>query len=222
LPSAEKLSLLMLDNFTISFTTGKNMITQLKNNDATEQGRWMMFAFALVTALCLMGCGEDSVKVPKADPALAQKVFESLVLTSAPEGAVSVMEARKTAKPGDTIIVVGRVAGSRQPFSDDYATLILADDELETCEKIPGDGCKTPWDACCVPSKTIAASRLALQVSDSQGRPLSTSLKGFQGLKELDRLVVKGKIDSASTPENLILNAQGFYVKPYVMVVHEE
>ncbi len=139
--------------------------------------------------------------------------IEAVFLDSAPEGATSILETRKTVEPGATITVTGRIAGAMEPFSSDYATLVLADDSLETCEKNPSDSCKTPWDACCVEPKTIAASRITVQILGEDGRPVGQTLKQVRGLKELDGLVVTGTVAEGSSAENLILNATGIFPK---------
>ncbi len=152
--------------------------------------------------------GESSASTKAADPKI-----EAVFVDAAPEGAVSVLESRKKAEPGSTITVVGRIAGAMEPFSKDYATLVLADDSLMTCERNPGDGCTTPWDACCVEPKTIAASRLTVQIVGDDGRPVGQSLKEVRGLKELDGLIVTGTVAEGSNEENLILNATGIFPK---------
>ena len=107
--------------------------------------------------------------------------------------------------------VIGREAGSEAPFSDYYATLVLADDSLTTCDWNPDDGCKTPWDACCVTPETIAASRISVQIVGDDGRPVARTLRGVDGLSELDTLIVTGTITDGSTDENVILNASAIY-----------
>lgn len=139
--------------------------------------------------------------------------IEAVFLDSAPEGAISILEARKKVEAGATITVSGRVAGAMEPFSAEYATLVLSDDSLETCEKNPSDNCKTPWDACCVEPKTIAASRITVQILGEDGRPVGQTLKQVRGLKELDSLVVTGTVAEGSSAENLILNATGIFAK---------
>lgn len=165
---------------------------------------------AMALAFALVSCGEEETKESTATSS-EDTFLTSVFLDSAPDGAVSVVEARKNITPGETITVSGRVAGAKKPFADQYATLVLADDSLETCERIPGDACETPWDACCVEQDTIAASRITVQVVGEDGRPVGTSLKGVNGLKELDSLVVTGTVAEGSSEENLILNATGIY-----------
>jgi len=164
---------------------------------------------ATVLALALSACGEKSGDTAApADPRL-----EAVFLADEPAGAVSVIEARKSPAPGTEVTVIGRVAGAMVPFSNDFATLVLADETVMTCDRKPGDSCPTPWDACCVEPKELAASRLSVQVNGADGRPIGATLKGVKGLKELDRIVVKGKVAPESSAENLIVEAAGIFRK---------
>ena len=144
-------------------------------------------------------------------PAASDPRIEAVFLDTAPEGAVSILETRKKVEPGAVITVSGRIAGAMEPFSTDYATLVLADDSLETCDRVPGDSCETPWDACCVEQKTIAASRITVQVLGEDGRPIEQTLKQVRGMKELDGLIVTGTVAEGSSEDNLILNATGIF-----------
>jgi|APTNR8051073442_1049403.scaffolds.fasta_scaffold31872_1 hypothetical protein len=166
-------------------------------------------AFASL-ALALSACGEKSVETARpADPRL-----EALFVAAEPAGAISVIEARQKPEPGTEVTVVGRVAGAMEPFSKDFATLVLADNTVMTCEREPGDTCETPWDACCVEPGVLAASRLSVQVNGADGKPLDATLKGVKGLKELDQIVIRGKVAPGSTAENLIVEASGIYRRP--------
>ncbi len=171
------------------------------------------FAF-LGIATVLIGCGNES-QVDTASPhnTKVDPTIQAAFLDSDPGGAVTVLEARKSPEPGQPITIQGRVAGAKAPFSDEFATLVLADDTLMTCERMPDDHCETPWDACCVESSKIAASRLLVQIVGPDGRPMSQSLKGVNGLAELDDLVVKGTVAEGSNADNLIVNASGIYRK---------
>ncbi len=166
-------------------------------------------------ALGMSACGDGGEAESAAASAEPLPEIKAVLLDAAPESeAVSVIEARKEVTPGAEITVVGRVGGAMEPFSESFATLVLADDTLETCDKIPGDSCPTPWDACCALPETIKASRLSVQISDADGKPMTQTLKGAGGLKELDSIIVTGTVAEGSTAENLIVNATGIYRKP--------
>lgn len=168
----------------------------------------LILSSALI-ALALSACGEKSADVAApADPRV-----EAVFVAAEPAGAISVIEARKNPAPGTEVTVIGRVAGAMEPFSKDFATLVLADDTVMTCDREPGDSCPTPWDACCVDPKVLAASRLSVQVNGADGQPIAATLKGAKGLKELDQLVIQGKVAPGSNPENLIIEATGIFKK---------
>jgi len=167
-------------------------------------------AFGLST-LAMTACKKESSTESASAPAAANPALEAVFVDSAPQGAVTVLEARKKIEPGATVTVSGRIAGAMEPFSKDYATLVLADESLMTCEKNPGDGCSTPWDACCVAPEKIAASRITVQIVGEDGRPVAQSLKQVRGLKELDGLIVTGTVAEGSNAENVIVNATGIF-----------
>lgn len=114
--------------------------------------------------------------------------------------------ARKTAQPGEAITIEGVVAGTMSPFAEGFASVVVSDLSVETCDKVPGDNCPTPWDACCADPDALKGMRLTLQVSGEDGRPVAQSLKGISGLKEMDKVIAEGTVAASSTPENLLIN----------------
>jgi hypothetical protein len=163
----------------------------------------MKFTLLILATILILGACKRQEAPAEADPRIAERIT-----TGTPKVlGMHVKEARETAKPGEEIVVTGRIAGAKHPFSGEYATLILADDSLRTCDRIPGDTCPTPWDACCVESETIQASRLLVQLLGEDGLPIEASMKGVRGLKELEEITVVGSVDPASTSDNMILNA---------------
>ncbi len=176
-------------------------------------------SLTLIAATCsLLGllqtaCDKSTSPDESAADQTTTPEVEAAFVESEPADAVSVVEARKNVEPGSPLTVTGRIAGAKEPFSADYASFVLADESLETCERIPGDSCPTPWDACCVEQKTIAASRMTVQIVGEDGRPVGQSLKEVNGLKELDGITVTGTVAEGSSEENLILNATEIYPK---------
>lgn len=176
-----------------------------------------LLALPFALSLLLTSCGDSGSESEDGDSANAESSvnpkIQAVLLDSAPEGAIPVSEARKSAKPGDTVTVTGKVAGAMNPFTEGYATLILSDQTLETCDLIPGDECPTPWDACCADPEHIKAVRLTLQVVGEDGFPIAQGLKGVSGMKELTSLVATGTVAEESTAENLIVNVTGLFAK---------
>ncbi|MEM9016140.1 MAG: hypothetical protein AAGC68_03940 [Verrucomicrobiota bacterium] len=164
-------------------------------------------------SLVLLGCGGSGEgETPETPEASVSPKIDAVLLSTSPADPTSVIEARKTAKPGDEIVVDGKIAGTVKPFTEGFASLVLADKALRTCELNPDENCPTPWDACCVEPEELKASRLTIQILDETGRPVAQSLKGLNGLAELDPIVVSGFVDETSSEENLILNVTGLYL----------
>lgn len=166
----------------------------------------------LAAASLFAACGESdksSADATAAAPPLPE--IAAVLSETAPAGAVSVVEARKSAQAGAKITVEGIVAGTMSPFADGFASVVLGDVAIQTCDKIPGDECPTPWDACCADPDVLKGQRLTLQVPDAEGRPVAQSLKGISGLAEMDRLTAEGTVAPSSTPENLVINVTRLY-----------
>lgn len=132
-----------------------------------------------------------------------------------PEQVLTVAEARRNPVPGETLAIRGQIGGTVHPFTQGYATFVLADESLVFCDEMgDADHCPTPWDACCEDPDKLAASRASVQFLAGNGRPFPFSLKGVAGLKESDALIVTGTVAEGSNPDNLIINANGFYSLP--------
>ena len=180
----------------------------------------MLFGLTLAIAgtVVLIGCdgGDDA----PATPAPAQPTAGSatalpggLFLDTAPDGAVELAALKKTAKPGDEVVVRGRVAGSADPLAPNRAILTLLDSAVKTCEQMPGDSCATPWDACCEPRETLQANTATIQVVDADGKPLKATLRGAGGIDPLKELIVVGKVADAGDKNTLVINATALHVK---------
>ncbi|MBP82634.1 MAG: hypothetical protein CMO61_02160 [Verrucomicrobiales bacterium] len=166
-------------------------------------------------AFLFTSCGGGKSE-PEAPTVGVSSIFDAVLVNTKPEDAVSVVEARKSASPGDLIAVTGKIAGAMQPFTESFAAAILADQALATCDLTNDDQCPTPWDACCVEIPVIQSMRMLIQVLGDDGRPIPEGLAGVRGMKELDVLVVAGTVAEGSTAENLIVNATEIYQMPPV------
>jgi len=146
--------------------------------------------------------------------ATGPSISSSLIAETAPEGALGVVAARAAAKPGEAIVLRGKVGGKMNPISDSAAIFVLADENaIASCDQNPDDECETPWDYCCEEASTIAASTATIQFRGEDGKILRSTLRGVGDLKELSFLVVSGTVDSASTAEALIVNADKIHVE---------
>jgi len=178
-------------------------------------------AYLGALTLFFTACGGEKSK-PEASTAGVGQNFDAVFVDTEPEEAVSVVEARKSARPGDLITVTGKIAGAMHPFTEGFATAILADQTLATCDLTNDDECPTPWDACCVEIPVIQSKRMLIQVLGDDGRPVTEGLAGVRGMKELDVLVVAGTVAEGSTTENLILNATEIYQMPPIVATKDK
>jgi hypothetical protein len=175
--------------------------------------RCLLVTVPVLAALC--SCDRSSPPPATAPPAstAGATIPDSLFLASAPAEAKPLEEVKATAKPGDTVVLRGRVGGSEAPFVDGRAVLTLVGAGLAACSDDPEDTCKTPWDYCCETPDQIAAHSATIQVADKDGQPVKTGLKGLHGLKELSDITVAGTVAQAEGGV-LIVSASGVYVNP--------
>ncbi len=134
-----------------------------------------------LAALLFVGCGKDgtSTSVAKSD----------VLVEAEPQGAVGVGEARKTAKDGGEIVLVGRIGGSEKPFVSGMAAFTIVDPKIAPCGA--EEGCPTPWDYCCDPN-LVKQNIATIKVNDASGRPVMIGANDLLGVKELATVVVKG------------------------------
>ena len=165
-------------------------------------------------AFFLLSCEgkKDNNNAPEANSD-ASSLLDSYYTNEAPDEARQISEVFKDPSPGREVVVAGEVMGRLKPFVDDYAMVLLGDPTKVTpCNRRPGDDCPTPWDNCCDDPAVLKTSIATVQIVDEAGKVLKTSLKGYQGLKELSYVTVKGTIAEGSNPQNLVINAKSFHI----------
>lgn len=134
-----------------------------------------------------------------------------LLLDKAPEIAPDVVDAKKGLKKGDTIVLKGRIGGSKDPFVKERAVFTLIGRGPKACNEIPGDKCPIPWDYCCTPRNEITAHSATVQIVDAKGMPLRTDIKGRWAIKELSELVIVGTVAEVRG-DAMVVNATGIAV----------
>jgi hypothetical protein len=172
----------------------------------------------LILLACLFvitSCSEkkSSANSSAASPAAASPALAK-VFASAPAGdPVEIMQARASAKPGETITLKGLVMGSTKPFVEGRAAFTLGDPaKLTPCNKNPDDSCETPWDVCCETPEAVKAATVTIQVVDADGRVLKEPVENVQGLNHLSEVIVTGKVTASSNADLLVLNADSIKV----------
>ena len=151
----------------------------------------------------LVGCTKGTSNTSSIDGSQYQ-------LTSEPTGAIEVLKLRSTAANDDAVVVVGRIGGA-QPWIEGLAAFTLVDSSLSACNEIEGDNCKTPWDYCCEPN--LGTKQALIKVVNQQGEPLEVSAQELLKLKELQTVVVQGKV-KLDASGNMSILASGVYIRP--------
>lgn len=186
---------------------------------ATEEQRtlgrhWIAAGGVFAVLLVLGGCGGGSQAGGSAPSKTAQTpaLPAGLFIDQAAEGAKSVLEAKKDFKPGETIVIRGRIGGS-QPFVKGRAAMTLYDLKLPACNENHDDACPKPWDYCCETKETRIAHAASVQVLSPEGTVVAADLEGTRDLAPLDVLVVKGTVNPTSQGANLIVDAQSIFIE---------
>lgn len=166
------------------------------------------FSSVLLASVVVVGCGQPAVAPPKA--AASKPADPRFLLAADPANPMSVVEAKKSVKNDEAIILVGRIGGDVKPWIDGRASFVLVDSSFKPCNEIPGDSCETPWDYCC--ESDLAQGKATIKFVNDKGETLPTDARELLGVKELQTLVVKGKAkrDDAG---NLVILAEGIFVR---------
>lgn len=141
----------------------------------------------------------------------------AILLSEEPANAMDIADMRKKAASGDPVVFRGKAMGGPEIFMDKRAVMILGDpNKITSCDLNHGENCATPWDVCCDDADVIKASIVTVQITDADGKPLKTTLKGLGGIKELTNVIITGQVAKGSNEDNMIINATGIYVMPEV------
>jgi hypothetical protein len=147
---------------------------------------------------------------PAPEAAAAGRAFR---LDAEPAGAKGVLDIRKESKDGDEIVIVGRIGGSRKPFTG-RAAFTIVDPSIKPCNEIGDDDCPTPWDYCCgVGKEELAQATAFVKLVGENGQTRPDDARTLLGLTELQTVVVRGKArrDEAG---NLSVVMTGIFVRP--------
>lgn len=173
--------------------------------------KWFCFASILSFAV-ITGCSGNAPPAAKPKtPGGASVDGSKYRLAIEPANAKSVIDARKSGKNNEEIVVFGRIGGSVNPWVEKRAAFSIVDNSIESCSDLPGDSCETPWDYCCRTDKLPSASAL-VKVVDSSGKLINVDARELLQVKELQTVVVQGKAkrDEAG---NFTVLASGIYVR---------
>jgi len=138
---------------------------------------------------------------------------EGLVVRGEPAG-TPVATCKATAKQGDTVTVVGRIGGSRVPFTHDVAMFTIVDPSLKSCADGPDpDHCKVPWDYCCEDRDSLKRGMATIELVDAQGVPFGFPVRGAAGLEPLATVAVTGTVVEKNDAGLMVVRASKVVVK---------
>lgn len=159
---------------------------------------------ALCTLALLTGCRDSD------QPSAVGTETPSWMLTHAPTGARTVGAIKLSAVEGDTVVMLGRIGGRKDPITPGAAVFIVIDPAVPSCDQIPGDNCPTPWDYCCETRESVNANTATIQLVDETGNPIAADLTAL-GFRPLDEVVILGTIGPRPSGQVLTVRATGVY-----------
>jgi hypothetical protein len=177
--------------------------------------RKLSLSSCLTLAICAAACDRKAEVTPTAAPTAQTAKVElppNLITAQPIAEAKSVAEVRKSANDGDVVVVSGRIAGQKQPFTDGRAQFQLIEASIKSCDEM-GDQCPTPWDMCCEDKQNITSNSVTVQVVDAQGQPIKAGLEGVGGLKTLSTVSAKGTVKKSPDGKAMVVNATELHVK---------
>lgn len=173
----------------------------------------------IILALCIFlttACSQEPTS-PSAVTTDASPPFPSLFQSVELESeAAPIPVVRKQVSPGDEVVIEAKVMGSKSPFVEGRALMVVGDEgTITSCDLMSDDDhCETPWDACCDSREGLREGTATVQVVDDAGKVLTQGFRGVNGLKELSRVRVKGKVAPMSTEQAFVINATAIEVLP--------
>ena len=143
-------------------------------------------ALLVVLASSVVGCApSNDLSVQTGSTTAPDATY---LLADKPVDVKGVAQAREESQDDEVVTVEGRIGGSEKPFIDRMAAFTIVDPKLAWCAD--DEGCPTPWDYCCA-DKTGKVAMVKIVAAD--GQPVTKDARELLGVKELSKVVVRGK-----------------------------
>jgi hypothetical protein len=171
--------------------------------------RKIVLTLPIAVAL-VWGCAkENPASTEDASNPPARPKGSKILLAAEPPGAQDVLEIRRQAKNGNDVVLIGRVGGSKNPFSDGRSEFTLVDLSLKPCND---SDCSTPWDYCRADPRELAQGTATVRFVDANGNVLQKDPRAYWGIKALRVIVVRGRV-KLNEQGNLVILAKDMFLK---------
>ena len=156
------------------------------------------------------GCGESAAEpAARSAPSVDCSTY---VLAAEPGGAIGVIDARESSQDGDSIVLVGRIGGSKQPWIEGRSAFMVIDASMAVVadgeESDTGEVC---LDDCC--ASVRAACTTLVKLVDDQGRVLNVDARGILNAADGDLVVVRGNVQRDAEQGTFVVIANGIHVR---------
>jgi hypothetical protein len=167
--------------------------------------RTILVTTVLACAIGVLGCNGNN---GGGDRALGRVPDKKYLLDAEPPAPQHVRYLKEKGQNGDEVVVVGRIGGSAKPITRDLASFTIVDLSIPPeCD----DGCDDPW--CAVDRKVLKDATTLVKFVDDQGQTIRTGAKDLLGVKDLQTVVVKGKVKKDADGTVVVLGS-GLFIRP--------
>lgn len=173
----------------------------------------LRITIAILLTAALFGCdGKNTENQTATSPSPAGIPAETY-MGDRPADVQDLLEIKKTAVVGDTVVFLARVGGRAKPFSENQAIFITTDPSLLSCELMSDDDhCSVPWDYCCESRDAMKTGMATIRILNSDGRPIAATAEGSGGLEASKFIVVEGLISDQNDEGLFIVDASRIWV----------
>jgi hypothetical protein len=146
------------------------------------------------------------------DSTAASGESSKYLLSERPADAKEVADVVSSAADNEEVTIVGRIGGSVDPWVQGVAAFDIVDPSLTPCSERTGDSCPTPWDYCCDLNE-LKTSTAMVKIVDADGQPVEKDARELLGVKELQTVVARGKVQKAEDGKFTVLASKIYVAK---------
>ena len=172
----------------------------------------LLMTCTVLTAAIIAGC-ESKAPEQAAAPAAATTIPSSTFVAERPAEASTLLDVKKNAKIGDTVVFLARIGGRVKPFLQNQAIFLVADPSLKSCELMTEEEhCSIPWDYCCEDSTMLRNGMATIRISGADGRPVPINAQGAGGLEPAKFVIIEGIVNDRNDEGVFTVDASSIWV----------